>query len=74
MEERMRFPRFSRNLKAQYFQVGRKKEWGECTVIDLSRKGMGIIFHTDERINLDTIIHLEVSVPTSLEPITLRGS
>jgi len=73
MEERRRFTRFSRHLKAQYLLEGGKKEWGKCTVIDVSRKGMGIIFHTGERINVDTIIHLEVSVPTALESINVRG-
>jgi len=73
MEERRRFSRFPSQLKAQYFVQERKGGRGKCTIINTSRKGMGIIFHTAEKINEGSTVHLEVFVSTELEPINVEG-
>ena len=73
MEDRRRFSRQQSQLKAQYFLKGRKEGWGECTVIDVSRKGMGITFQTSEKIKVGSFILLEIPVPTELEPFYIIG-
>jgi len=73
MEERRRFSRFPSQLKAQYFVQEKEGGRGKCTIINTSRKGMGIIFHTGEKISEGSTVHLEVFVPTELEPINVKG-
>lgn len=73
MEERRRFIRYSTQRQAQYFLNERKREGHKCTIINVSRKGMGIRFDTHKEINVGSIIHLEISVLASLGSINVRG-
>lgn len=73
MENRRSFSRFDTQLKAKYFLKERKEGWRKCTVIDISRKGMGIVFVTREKINVGSTILLEVAVPEELEAIHAIG-
>ena len=50
--EKRRFARFPTKLKAHYLMEG-EKEWKECTIINMSREEMDIIFHTYEKMEID---------------------
>lgn len=73
MDNRRKFSRFGTHMKAQYYLQERNRGWEECTVIDISRKGMGIQFLTDETIRVGSTLHLEISIPTELETIHVKG-
>ena len=73
-EDRREQIRFSTNLKGRYSTEGLGKNWEECTVLDASRKGMGIKFHTPEGIKVGSIINLETVVPSETEPLNVRGT
>ena len=73
MENKRKFSRFDTQMKAQYVLKGKKGGRGECTVVDIRRKGMGIKFRTPEKINLGSTIRLEISIPTELEHINVEG-
>ena len=73
MENTRRFERFPTQREAQYFLVRGKGKGQECTIINVSRKGLGILFHTNEEIDVGTYIHLEVPDTRSLETINVRG-
>ena len=73
MENRRSFSRFDTQLKAKYFLKERKESWEKCTVIDISRKGMGIVFVAREKINVGSTILLEIAVPEELEAIHAIG-
>ena len=73
MENRRKFSRFDTQMKAQYILKGKKRDRGECTVVDVSRQGMGIKFRTPEKINLGSTIRLEISIPMELEHINVEG-
>ena len=45
----------------------------KCTITTVSRKGIGALFHTDEKIKIGTTIRFDVPVATSLEAISVRG-
>lgn len=66
--------RFSTNLSSRYFVRELGKSWGSCTVFDVSRKGVGIKFHTAEAIPVGTTINLEITVPSELEPMSVKGT
>ncbi|MBW2555057.1 MAG: PilZ domain-containing protein [Deltaproteobacteria bacterium] len=73
MENRRSFGRFDTQLQAKYFLKERKENWGKCTVIDVSRKGMGIIFITREKINVGSTVLLEIAVSTASNPVHVIG-
>ena len=73
MKYTRKFIRYPTKLWGQYFLNDRKEKGQECTIFDVCRKGMGILFHTNEEINVGTTIHLEIPDPKSLETITVSG-
>lgn len=73
LEQRVHI-RFSTRLKGRYFIKERGKAWGKCTVFDISRKGMGITFHTAETIPVGSTVNIEIDVPTELEPMSVKGT
>ena len=73
MDNRRKFSRFGTHMKAQYFLQEENKGWEECTVIDISRRGMGIRFFKNEKISVGSTLRLEISIPTELETINVKG-
>ena len=73
MENTRRFQRYPTQREARFFLKDNAGEGRECTIITVSRKGMGILFHTDEKINVGTIIRFDVPIATSFEAISVRG-
>ena len=59
MEERRKSARVPIKLRALYHLQG-EESWKECRVVDLSRNGMGIAFLTNEKIDVESTIHLKV--------------
>ena len=73
MENTRRFERFPTQREGQYFLVKGKGNGQECTIIDVSRKGLGMIFHSNEEISVGTNIRLEIPDPITLDTIDIRG-
>jgi Tfp pilus assembly protein PilZ len=65
--------RFDTDLKGRYFIKELGQRWGNCTVFDVSRTGMGIKFHTPETIDVGSTITVEIEVPSELEPMSVKG-
>jgi hypothetical protein len=50
-----------------------RAEKQECTIINISRKGMGVVFHRKDGIDIGVYIRIEIPVATALESISLNG-
>ena len=73
MENTRRFERFPTQREGQYFLVKEKEKGQNCNIIDVSRKGLGMIFHSNEEISVGTNIRLEIPDPITLDTIDVRG-
>ena len=73
MENTRRFIRYPIQREAQYFLVDGEGKKQECTIIDVCRKGMGIIFHSNEEINVGTTVCLEIPDSMLLETLNVNG-
>ena len=73
-EENRAAIRFDTDLKGRYFIKELGKRWGNCTVFDVSRTGMGVKFHTPEAIDVGSTITIEIEVPSELEPMSVKGT
>ncbi len=74
MQKRKSLYRFSPPfLKAQYFLREEKDSREQCGISNISRKGVGLKFHTGETINIVSAIHLEMYVSRKSEPIKVTG-
>ena len=68
------FRRFdTTNLKANYLVKEGKIVWKECTINKVSRKGIGITLHTDEKITVGTTLDLKIFISKELEYFTVKG-
>jgi hypothetical protein len=74
VRKRRRFSRYSTRLKAQYFLQEEASAWKECTVITAARKGMGITFHAQKKIDIGSTIHFAITVPKEEEPVMVKGT
>ena len=63
MEDKRKYHRFPINLKSRYLQEDDHQEWKDCSVIDISREGVGIRLYLKERISIRSILHLEIIAP-----------
>ena len=73
MDNTRRFERFPTQREGQYFLVKGKGKGQECTIIDVSREGLGMIFHSNEEISVGTNIRLEIPDPITIDTINVRG-
>ena len=67
--------RRDKQLKARYLLCDAKRGWEECTIInvDITSEGMGIKFHTREKIKTGIDIVFEIFISGELEPISVKG-
>ncbi len=68
-----RFGRFDTTLKAYYITGEMETERQDCTVINMSRKGIGVKFHTRDNISIGTPVRLEVIIPEKSSPAMVKG-
>ena len=73
MENTRKFERYPIQREAKYFLKEARGKGEECTIINFSRSGMGILFHSHDEISVGTLIRLEIPVSKSPEPVNARG-
>ncbi len=73
MENRRRFIRHQLEKEGEYYLDEGRSSLERCTIIDVTREGMGIQFHTDENISVGSTVHLEIPVLTELAPVKVKG-
>jgi len=71
--ERRAYVRFRSNTMVQYFIKKRSMRYMDCSLIDVSRNGIGIRISASEDIASGMDISLEITVPGSLDRMTLSG-
>lgn len=68
-----KYKRYPTHREARYLPDNISGSAQLCTIVNVSRKGMGIIFHTDEEMRAGTVMHIEVPLTQCSEPIKVRG-
>jgi len=72
-EEKRKAIRFFLQLKARYSVEVGEANWGECIIMNSSRKGMGIKFLAQDKINVGSTVHLKIAVPGEFKPPSVKG-
>ena len=73
MEDKRKYKRFQIDLNARYSFEGNQKTWKGCTVVNISRDGMGIVVYLRERIPIGALLQFEIMFPSQEEPIKATG-
>ena len=71
MDERRKYIRFPVMLQARYAESG--GGWKECSVIDISREGMGISIYSREEIATGSRLQMEINLPVRNDPVAMEG-
>ena len=73
MKNTRSFVRFDTHMKAQYFLKEKNRDWEECTVFKISRKGLGLKFYTSEKIKVGLTIQIKIFTSKESEKIIVNG-
>ena len=73
MKEQRREPRIPTQRKAQYFLKEGTGTLKECTVIDVSHRGMGIRFNTREALHLGSTVIIDLTGSSVRESLYVTG-
>jgi len=73
MDERRKYIRFPVQLDARYVEKN-EENWKECSVIDISREGMGISIYSREMINRGALLWLQITLPVEKNPVAVEGT
>ena len=72
-KEKRKDIRFFSQLKARYILKGEEGGWKECTIINISRNGLGITFAIRENLSAGSSVHIETFPPGQMEPMKVEG-
>ena len=73
MEDRRKFIRFSVRLSARYSEEN-QDNWNQCSIINISREGMGVIVYLKKKIHLGSNLNLMIDVPGKKPPVSAAGT
>jgi len=68
------FKRFPVCHNGRFFSTGQNAGWRECTIIDVSRKGILIACPLSEKIAVGATVCLEIYVPKQMDPVNAKGT
>ena len=74
MKYTRKYERYPTQAEGRYFLDATKKSGESCTIVNICRKGMGIIFHTDTEIDLGATIRVEVSIKGTSKSVSASGT
>lgn len=73
MEYTRQYARYPTHREAFYCLYEKMAEKQECTIINISRKGMGVLFSRSDGIHIGVTIRIEIPVASALESISVNG-
>jgi hypothetical protein len=73
VEDRRKFIRFSVRLGARYSKENQDK-WNQCSIINISREGMGVVVYLKEKLRLGSVLNLMIDVPGKKTPVFVSGT
>ena len=73
MKDRRKFMRFPVRLAAQYSEKN-KEDWKQqCSIVNISREGMGVTVYLKTKLSLGCILKFMVDVPDREQSISFTG-
>lgn len=74
MQYTRQYKRYPTQMEANFSLADSNGNRQPCTIVNISRKGMGIIFHTDAEIDVGTTIRVEVYISGTSRSISASGT
>ena len=73
MKDRRKFLRFPVRLSACYSEENKEDWTRRCSIVDISREGMGLVVHLGEKLPTGCLLHFIVDVPAKEKSVSFDG-
>ena len=74
MKDRRKFLRFPVRIGALYSEENTEDRKQQCSIVDISREGMGVTVYLKEKLSLGTMLKLTVDVPGKEKSVSFSGT
>jgi PilZ domain len=73
VKDRRKFLRFPVRISACYSEE-HKEDWArQCSIVDISREGMGLVVYLKDKLPIGRMLHFKVDVPTKEKSVCFDG-
>ncbi len=73
MKDRRKFLRFPVRLSACYSEENKEDWTRQCSIVDISREGMGLVVYLKDKFPIGCLLHFMVDVPTKEKSVCFAG-
>ena len=73
MKDRRKFLRFPVKLYAMYSKKNKEDYSRQCSIVDISREGMGLVVYLNDKLPLGCLLHFMVDVPEKEKSVYFAG-
>ena len=74
MKDRRKFIRFPVRVRAYYSEENNEEEKTQCSIVNISREGMGVTVYLEAKLSLDAMLKFVVDVPDREKSVSFTGT
>ena len=74
MKDRRKFIRFPVRVRAHYSEENNEEEKTQCSIVNISREGMGVTVYLEAKLSLDAMLKFVVDVPGREKSVSFTGT
>ena len=74
MKDRRKFLRFPVNIGALYSEENNEDRKQQCSIVDISREGMGVTVYLKTKLSLSCMLKFMVDVPGKEKSVSFTGT
>lgn len=74
MKDRRKFIRFPVRVRAHYSEENNEKGKTQCSIVNISREGMGVTVYLEAKLSLDAMLKFVVDVPDREKSVSFTGT
>ena len=74
MKDRRKFIRFPVRVRAHYSEENNEKGKTQCSIVNISREGMGVTVYLEAKLALGAMLQLVVDIPDREKSVSFTGT
>jgi len=74
VKDRRKFIRFPVRVRAHYSEENNEEEKTQCSIVNISREGMGVTVYLEAKLPLDAMLKFVVDVPDREKSVSFTGT
>jgi len=74
VKDRRKFIRFPVRVRAHYSEENNEERKTQCSIVNISREGMGVTVYLEAKLSLDVMLKFVVDVPDREKSVAFTGT